>query len=312
MSDESAQLELAVTQDAPPQGTTEREQDTARPSEAQTVENTESAEQQDTSSTDTEGNETNGAETDEQKNARVQQENEARQKRRSQGVQKRIDELTRDKHAERQAREHLEKINADLLARLTGGAQKPNGATADDGRPNPASYVHGESDAQYVRDDAAWLAEQRARTFIEQHTKAQTEAQQRQAQEQSQRAVRSAYLQRQREIAKTIPDYDRTMAEGAQDIEVPTTVFSMIERLPNGPLLAYHMVKNPALTEQFWSTPPEDHGYLLGQISATLKATAKVSNAPPPGRPAQAKTGSQANPPEDTDAYFAWAEKNMR
>lgn len=258
--------------------------------------------------------ETPDAVTDEQKNEQVKVEEQQKTEKRARGWQKRVDELTRDKYAERQAREALQKQNEELLrvALGKGNATAANATQESDGRPNPASYVHGESDAQYIRDDAVWLAEQRTRAILNDNAKQQTEAQAKQAQEQSERAVTSAFMTRQREVAKTIPDYDATMAEGAHEISVPNPVFDMIRRMPDGPLVAYHMVKNPALTEQFFNNPPELHGILLGQLSATLKGAAKVSNAPTPGKPTQARAASSSTPPEDTAAYFAWADKHMR
>ena len=257
--------------------------------------------------------ETPDAVTDEQKNEQVKVEEQQKTEKRARGWQKRVDELTRDKYAERQAREALQKQNEELLrvALGKGNANTPNANQESDGRPNPASYVHGESDAQYIRDDAVWLAEQRTRAILNDNAKQQTEAQAKQAQEQSERAIHSAYMTRQREVAKSIPDFDATM-QMAHEVSVPDTAFNLIRRMPDGPLVVYHMVKNPALAEQFYANPPELHGILLGQLSATLKGSAKISNAPPPGKPVQAKSGSSSSPPEDTAAYFAWAEKHMR
>jgi hypothetical protein len=254
----------------------------------------------------TDATETQSAETDEQKNAKVQQEEKQRTEKRQRGVQKRMDELTRDKYAERQAREALQKQNEDLIALVKGGQAK---ATPSDGQPKPDQYADYQ---EYVRADAVWHAEQRAKALFDENLKTQSEQQRRQQTEQSERTVNAAYMQRQREVAKTIPDFDETMAEGAQDISVPNHVFDMIRKMPNGPLVAYHMVKNPTLADQFFTHPPELHGILLGQLSATLKGAAKISNAPPPGKPAQAKTGTASEPPEDTDAYMAWADKHMR
>jgi len=258
--------------------------------------------------------ETPDAVTDEQKNEQVKEEEKQKTEKRARGWQKRVDELTRDKYAERQAREALQKQNEELLrvALGKGNANAPNAAQEGDGRPNPASYVHGESDAQYIRDDAVWMAEQRTRAILNENAKVQTEAQAKQAQEQAERAVTSAFMTRQREVAKTIPDYDTTMAEGAHEISVPTPVFKMIRRMHDGPLVAYHMVKNPALTDQFFNADPDDYGIILGQLVSTLKGAAKVSNAPTPGKPTQARAASSSTPPEDTAAYFAWADKHMR
>ena len=278
----------------------------AQTSEAVTTEVTEQQ------TVDAEATENQDAATDEQKNQQVKEEEAKKTEKRARGWQKRVDELTRDKYAERQAREALQKQNEELLRVALGKGNATAQQQEQDGRPNPANYVHGESDAQYIRDDAVWMAEQRTRAILNETAKQQTEAQAKRAQEQSERAVANAFMARQREIAKTIPDYEATMEEGAHEISVPNPVFDMIRRMPDGPLVAYHMVKNPALTEQFFSNPPELHGILLGQLSATLKGAAKISNAPPPGKTTQAKAASSSTPPEDTAAYFAWAEKHMR
>lgn len=248
------------------------------------------------------------AETDEQKNHAAQQEERQRTEKRARGVQKRIDELTRDKHEERAARQALEKQNAELMALVRGN--KPGAADQGDGEPTREQFS---DDLAYVEARARYHARAEAKALMERNSQAQTEAQKRHAQQQNEQTVTNAYVARQREVAKTIPDFDQTMADGADDITVPDHVFHMIRRMPEGPLVAYHMVKNPALTDQFYSHPPELHGILLGQLSATLKGAAKVSNAPPPGKPVQAKTGSSSeSPPEDPDAYMEWAAKHMK
>jgi len=221
------------------------------------------------------------------------------------GIQKRLNELTRDKYAERQAREQLERQNLQLMEMLKGGqkpAEKPT-----DGKPNQSDY----SDyAEFVRADATWHATQAAKQMIASERAAMAETTQRSTAAQSEAVAAADYAKRAKETAKSVPDFDEVMAEA--DVDVPQHVLTMIRRLDNGPLVAYHMVKNPELAQQFFAQPPMMHGILLGQLSATLKGSAKVSNAPPPGKTVKSQAGSSSEPPEDADAYMAWAAKNMR
>lgn len=248
--------------------------------------------------------ETGEAKTDEQINAEVQAEAKARAERKQRGIQKRMDELTRDKYAERQAREALERQNAELMALLkTPKAETPTGA------PRQQDF----SDyAEFVKADAVWHAKQEAQAILNARLQEQSKSQEQIAQSAVERELASTYAKRAAEVAKSVPDYQEVMEE-ADQIEVPNHVLGMIRRLDNGPLIAYHMVKNPALAERFMQEPPEMHGVILGQLSASLKAPAKVSNAPAPGKPAASKAAvSATDPPEDADAYMAWAAKHMR
>jgi hypothetical protein len=223
------------------------------------------------------------------------------------GIQKRLNELTRDKYSERQAREALERQNQELMSLLKTGRQPAD--TPADGRPQQSQFT---DYAEFVRADAVWNATQAAKAMMEQTMKAQGEHTQRQSQAQADAAAVAAYQARQAAIAKSIPDFAETM-EDADTVDVPTPVLTMIRQLDNGPLIAYHMVKNPTLAQQFFGKSEAMQGVLLGQLSASLKGSAKVSNAPPPGQPARAKAaGSSSEPPTDPDAYMAWAAKNMR
>jgi len=251
-----------------------------------------------------------GEETDEQKNERVQREAEAERQKRSEkqarGVQKRIDELTADKHAERKRADELAEQNKRILALLEG---RSNGAApAKSGEPTRDQF---DSYEQFVEARAEYRAEQTARKLIEESTKAQQEAQAKTTAAQAEMAAQRSYASREAEIAKTIPDYHETMADA--DVSVPQGVLNLIKKMPDGPLIAYHIAKQPELAQQFWANnDPADHGIILGQLSATLKASPpKASNAPAPGKTVQAKAASSNGPPSDPTQYFAWAEKHM-
>jgi hypothetical protein len=244
------------------------------------------------------------AETDEQKNERVQKEAAEKAEKRAKGVQKRIDELTADKHAERKRADELASQNARILALLEGKQAAP----AVQGEPKREQF---ESYEDFLTARAEFRAEQKAKALIEQSTKTSDEQRRKEASEQAQRTLEQGYADRQRQAAKDISDFNEVMEEA--DIAVPTQVFNMIMRMPDGPAIAYNMAKNPDLVQQFWSNPAEMHGILLGQLSATLKSQQKAqTKAPDPGKPVGSKAGTATEPPSDPNLYRAWADKHLR
>jgi hypothetical protein len=244
------------------------------------------------------------AETDEQKNERIQKEAAEKAEKRAKGVQKRIDELTADKHAERKRADELAAQNARILALLEGKQAAP----AVQGEPKREQF---ESYEDYVAARAEFRAEQKAKALIEQSTKTSDEQRRKEASEQAQRSLEQGYADRQRQAAKDISDFNDVMEDA--DIAVPTQVYNMIMRMPDGPVIAYNMAKNPDLVQQFWSNPAEMHGILLGQLSATLKSQQKAqTKAPDPGKPVGSKAGSATEPPSDPNLYRAWADKHLR
>jgi hypothetical protein len=241
------------------------------------------------------------AETDEQKNERVQREATEKAEKRARGVQKRIDELTAEKHAERKRADELQ---ATLLRMMERGEKAQQ---ADQGEPK---QKEGEAWEEYVLRLAEYRADKRVEARLAEFSKKNEEKTQQSTAQQQQAEVERQYLTRQRETAKSIPDFMETMENA--DIEVPGYTYALIQRMADGPLIAYHLAKNQELTQQFFDSAPEMHGILLGQLSATLKASQKTSNAPAPGTPVKSKPGSSNEPPSDPEKYWDWAQKNMR
>lgn len=249
------------------------------------------------------------AETDDQKNERVQREAVAKQEKKARGVQQRMNELTREKHEERRRADEYAAQNARLLEAVLAGKGNGTAAASTEGEPESESFTDYND---YVRALARYEAKQVSKAEVAETTKVTTEANQRQMAEQAIAREQSAYADRARQAAKTLPDYAEVM-EDASTVDIPPNVLSLIRKMPDGPVIAYHMVKNPQLAEQFFNTDdPQMHGVLLGQISATIKGTAKVSNAPPPGKGVQSKPGTGTAAPSDPDQYMIWRAKNLR
>jgi type II secretory pathway component PulJ len=239
------------------------------------------------------------AETDEQKNERVQREAAEKAEKRSRGVQKRIDELTADKHS-------LARQLSEALALAKQAGETRQAKPTVEGEPTQGAD---ESLADFLVRRAVHVAEQKATAIVEQKTKASQEATQRTEAQKAEVAVEREYQARQKEAATKIPDFMETMEDA--DIAVPTPVYNMIRRLPEGPVIAYHMAKKPELAQQFFQHPPEMHGVLLGQLAATLKAPQKTTTAPAPGKTVASKAGSDNEPPSDPEKYRAWADKHL-
>lgn len=246
-------------------------------------------------------------ETDEQKNERVQKEAQERSDKKARGIQKRMDELTADKYAERKRADDLAATNARILALLEGR----NGAStkAESGEPNPEDYAG--NDAGYWRAVAKYEASEAAKAVVNQQLKESSEQAKRQTEEQKEQQVAKEFVARRKEAEKSIPDYKDVVSDWTPS--VPQSVQNMLIRLEDGPLIAYHLAKNPQLEEQFNEQPDYMHGVLLGQLLSTIKSTTKTTtNAPSPGKPVASKAGTSSEPPSDPKLYRAWADKNLR
>lgn len=251
------------------------------------------------------------AETEDQKNERVQKEAavaaEKRSAKRQSSLNARFSELTTKATVAETRANELAAQNARLLEAVLAG-KGVGVTTSTEGEPKPEAFTDYND---YVRALARYEAKQVSKAEVAETTKVTNEASQREAQARSQREIDAQYVNRARVAAKSIPDFDEVMADSAH-VDVPPHVVALVKKMPDGPMLAYHMAKNPELIDQFYTQPPEMHGILLGQISATIKGPAKVSNAPPPGKGVQSKPGTGSAAPSDPDQYMIWRAKNLR
>lgn len=247
-------------------------------------------------------------ETDEQKNARVQEEasEKARLKeeKRQASVQRRMDELTADKYAERKRADEL----AGRLAALESKQNTPQapGEPTRDQFENYEDFVTARAEFRAVAKAEAATA-----AAIAKFSETQKESQTRSVQEESRRATEKQFIERRLEVEKSIPDYKEVMADWEPNI--PDSAVDLLVKMADGPLITYHLAKNPSLEAQFRDQPAYMHGILLGQLSATLKSPTKVTAAPTPGKTVStAKGGTSTEPPSDPNQYYAWAQKNLR
>lgn len=271
----------------------------------------ESAETQPETSEKPENGETGApeVETDEEKNARVAAEDaertKKREEKRQQSVQRRINELTAEKHAANEMAKQALEQNAKILAMLEG---KQTPTQAPQGEPTRDQFTDYE---EFVTARAEWRAEQKTQAILEKYAKEQQEHSTKRERETAERTAEREFLERRNAIEKTIPDYRETVSDW--EPKLPNEVVEMIVRLPDGPLISYHLAKNPELEAQFREQPAYMHGVLLGQLSATLKTSTKtVSAAPAPGKPVASRPSSSNEPPSDPSLYLAWAKKHLK
>lgn len=243
-------------------------------------------------------------ESDEQENERVQREAAERAEKKARGVQKRIDELTADKHAERRRADEAAALNAQLMALLQGKTTQSQPTTDE---PQREDF---DDDVAWLRAVARYDAQQAAKASAEELRKAQEEQRARLTQEESQSKAEAEFVSRRKELEKTLPDY-RDVIEDWDD-QLPDGVIDTLIRMPDGPLVVYHIAKNPELQLQFINQPSYMHGVLLGQMLATIKTPQKPSSAPAPGKPVRTTAGTSTEPPSDPEQYRAWADKHMR
>jgi hypothetical protein len=241
-------------------------------------------------------------ETDEEKNERVQREAAEKAEKRTRGIQKRIDELTADKHAERKRADDLAQQNARILALLEEKRQPAKTDLSRDQFEDEGSYV-----LALARQEAERIAEQKIQRMMAE----QQQLTQRQMQEQEQAQVYKQFIEREEQAKKEIPDFTDTVQDWSPSL--PPAVTDMILRLQDGPLIAYHLAKNPDLERQFNTQPEYMHGVILGQLIATIKGNKQTTKAPPVGKPVASTSSGNANePPSDPEKYLEWAKKHMR
>jgi len=191
------------------------------------------------------------------------------------------------RQAEAKAREFEERA-AELEARL---AQLQG---EDESFPTLEQFDYDQNAYQKAMADHMSKVHQRTvqKAIAEQHRmEAQT------AMERASRAAVDTFVERSNEFAEAHPDFRDTIT--SPSFVQTDAVRQAIILADNGPALAYHLAKNPAIADEVNGLPPMLAGMRLGQISAKLAAApaAKTSKTPAPSAPVQ-PTGAVEKDPE--------------
>jgi hypothetical protein len=246
------------------------------------------------------------SETDEEKNARAIEEEAtkraAKEEKRQLGVQRRIDELTAARYQEKARADHLQ----TEIERLRQPVQPQQQASGEPQRDQFESYE------DYLEAKVTFKAQQIVDKQLEQSATKQKETTTAAEAYKTQQAEQRQFLENRGKLEKEIPDYKDTIEDWEPNL--PDTVAAMLIKLPDGPLITYHMAKNPSLEAQFRDQPEYMHGVILGQLIASLKSPPKVTTAPAPGKTVSTtKTTSTGDePPSDPEQYFAWATRQQK
>lgn len=257
-------------------------------------------------------------ESDEEKNRRIQaeaaEESRKRAERRQASIEKRFAELTAEKYEARKQAQALVEQNAKLTAMLEG---KQPAQPAASGEPTRDQF---ESYEDFVTARAEYRAEQRAvkaaQELIERENRSRQELESRRSQETERQQVEREFLTRKAEAVKSFPDFQEVI--NGWEPNIPEGVAELILRLPDGPLIGYHLAKSPELEARLRDAPAYMQGIVLGEIRTALKssqATPKESTkAPAPGSPVTPKVSASTTTEYngDPEGYFAWARKHLK
>lgn len=186
--------------------------------------------------------------------------------------------VTRQREAERETQRLRER-----LAQLEGKIKAPN---ADD-YTDPAKLTVDQLNYS--------LDQRRVQDLKEQHADAT------QAAEQA-RAV--AWVERVQDFKADNPDFEQVAF--AAPIGRETSL--MVADMEDGPAVAYHLGKNPALARQIEGMPERQRPFALGKIAAQVTAPPprRITNAPAPVEAASGKSGGGSAPDAgkvDMDEY---------
>lgn len=215
------------------------------------------------------------------------------------GVGKRIDELTRNwREAERREQ--------SLLQLLAKDRPEPTPPPPSDTPKTLANFDYDEGKYQsYLFDEAVKRAEKAAESTISK--KQDLESVQRR---------RHEFVAREREFAKSIPDYYDVTRD--QSLPFTDSFLETVSDSEEAAAVLYYLGKNPALANRLVDLSPNAASREIGRIEGKLIAerekakSVAVSKAPPPppkidaaGDPAVEK-----NPNEMTDREYAkWRRK---
>ncbi len=225
------------------------------------------------------------------------------------GVQKRFDELTRDKYAERRARENAEREAAYWRDK----AEKPAAPVAVVAKPKTL--------ADFDFDEGAYASHLRQEA-VQDARKAVADEMKREREAQTAQTRQTKWLERVATFSKSAPDFDQVVFQ-QNDLPISAHMAEVISEREDGPALAYYLGQNPEVASAISRLSPGLAGAELGEIAASLKVEKTkpvpvVSKAPPPVPRIE---GSDAGPPVRTtdpsgdklsdDEWFAAERKRL-
>lgn len=135
--------------------------------------------------------------------------------------------------------------------------------------------------------------------------------------EEAQREFRlrqASYNRHLDEVKDRIPDFDKVMAD-ARNMEVRDDVRDLILESAKGPLMAYHLAKNPDKVDELNRMTPTAAARAIGSLEARIRgpatkaATAAKPSPKPPKGGAGTSTPNLAKGTMSNEEYRAWRAK---
>ena len=126
--------------------------------------------------------------------------------------------------------------------------------------------------------------------------------------ERESRAKVRAYNARLDEVKDRIPDFDATL-KAAAGTEIRDDVVGLILESAKGPLIAYHLARNPDRVEALNRMSPVEAAREIGRLEARIRGpqAKKITDAKTPIRPVRGGGGRTEKPlaEESVESYFA-------
>jgi hypothetical protein len=244
--------------------------------------------------------------TDEQKNEQAIKAREERARKSASSVQRRMKEMADATAAERARAEAAERRNDAMLQALLGRQAQPAG----NGEPQRDDPRFGGDYEKFIEARAEWRALAAVEQRMAQHSQSWQQQEQQRQQQMAAVTMAQQFHSKLDVSARTVPDFAELMADN-EDLEVGNALPAILEAENPAAVMAY-FARNHNAADRISRLSPIAAAREVGKIELTLKGGPQVSNAPAPGKPVGSKPGSSSEPPEDPDAYMAWAAKNMR
>lgn len=254
---------------------------TAAPEKSDKVE-TKANEEQKTSEASTEAGKQPDPIADPAKEAEAASEAAKALQKRKQTMQDRLNDVT---HARREAERRAERAERDL-AQLRSKMKAP---VAD----------------EYT--DPAKLTADQVNHTLDQREAQRLEAERTEAAKDADKARAVAWHERVQEFKADNADFEQV----AFSAHIGPETSLMVADMEEGPAVAYHLGKNPALASQIEGLPERQRPFALGKLAAQITAPPprRVTSAPPPVDAASGKSGGgRAENPADmsVERYVEW------
>ena len=175
--------------------------------------------------------------------------------------------------------------------------------------PEPSEKDFPDDYLAFDRSHRAWSTRQAVKQVLSEENQEKADLKRKDAF----RDAALAYDERLDEIKTKIPDFDEVVAK-LKGTQVPMRLLDELVQSEKGPLLTYHLAKNPdklqELSELSGAALAREIGRLEGSVR--LPPSKGKTNAPNPPTHLRGNANVQVDPrkgPDDMDSYVAWRKK---